>query len=45
VLPKLPTQHINLYGAEQNRSESHQTLVALLRSAFSQGQNKRSIAA
>lgn len=45
ALPVLPEQHINLYGADQNMSESHQTLVTLLRNAFGQGQVRRSAVA
>ncbi|MGB3243064.1 MAG: LysR family transcriptional regulator [Sulfitobacter sp.] len=34
VLPELPSQQINLYGAEKSVGEVHDTLASLLRGAF-----------
>ncbi|KIN64319.1 putative HTH-type transcriptional regulator, lysR family [Sulfitobacter noctilucicola] len=34
ALPRLPMQHINMYGADEGADEVRQTLVSLLRGAF-----------
>ncbi|QFT57288.1 HTH-type transcriptional regulator GltC [Sulfitobacter sp. THAF37] len=41
ALPILPRQQINLYGANQKRSEAQEQLAALLRAAFALGQAPR----
>jgi hypothetical protein len=41
ALPELPIQLINLYGGMSGKNEVHDTLVTLLRNAFSAGHTAR----